>query len=50
MMAIKFSILKLFHRIFFVSRGFVVALWIIAFVVFGYSIASGIGGTLTLDC
>ena len=46
MMTIKFSILKLFHRIFFVSRRFVAALWIIAFVVFGYSIASGVGGML----
>ena len=49
MMAIKFSILKLFHRIFFISRTFVVALWIIAFAVFGYSIASGVGGKLAFD-
>ncbi|KAG8534136.1 uncharacterized protein KY384_000980 [Bacidia gigantensis] len=39
MLCIKYSILCLYYRIFFVSRGFTIAVWVIGAFVMGYSIA-----------
>ena len=39
MFCIKASILYLYRRVFFVSRGFNIALWAIGLFVFGYSVA-----------